>query len=190
MNEKTRRQTREDARRLFLTGECTTNAEIAKSLGVKPHTIARYRREEAWDDLRLKIDRQAAEKLVEQLAGERTSLNLRHYTYWDVLLSHAGSEMKAAERLGVRELDRLAAIIDRAQRGQRLARGLSLTGENEEQIRAQAQAEMRELIDAFVEAVKTNVPDVEARERLRQAVLEHLPSTDPTPRAEGKGASS
>ena len=49
-------KTREEARRLYLTGEMTTNAEIAARLGVKAHTIGRWRRDEDWDGLRLKID--------------------------------------------------------------------------------------------------------------------------------------
>ena len=56
---------REQARRLFLIGESSSNAEIARHIGAKPHTIGRWRREEHWDDLKLKVDRRAAEKLVE-----------------------------------------------------------------------------------------------------------------------------
>ena len=57
---------REEARRLYLTGEATTVAEIARRLKTKPHTVGQWRKEEDWDGLRLRIDRQAAEKLVEQ----------------------------------------------------------------------------------------------------------------------------
>jgi hypothetical protein len=70
-------------------------------------------------------------------------------------------------------------ILERAQKGQRLARGLSLTGETEEQIRAQAQAESRALVDAFIDAVKVNVPDEAARDRIRLADLEKLPRSEP-----------
>ena len=56
---------REEARRMFLTGEVETNAEIAARLGVKPHTIGAWRRQEDWDGLRLKVDRRAAELFVE-----------------------------------------------------------------------------------------------------------------------------
>ncbi len=50
---------REEARRLYLTGEATSAAEIAKRLSVKPHTIGQWRKEEDWDGLKLRIDRQA-----------------------------------------------------------------------------------------------------------------------------------
>ena len=176
MAEMTRRLRREEARRLFLTGECTSNAEIGRQLGMKAATVARYRREERWDDLRRKIDRKAAEELVAKLAGERTNLNPRHFRYWDVLLSHAGQLMQRATDLDDRSLERLASVIDRAQKGQRLARGLSLTGENEEQIRASAQAESRALVDAFIDAVKAHVADEEARDRIRMAVLQRFPA--------------
>ena len=172
-----RRQKREESRRLFLTGECTTNAEIARRLSMKPHTVARYRKEEGWDDLRLKVDRQAAEKMVESLSGERTTLNLRHYRYWEAILAQVGEVMKSDQTHGIRELEKLASVVDRAQRGQRLARGLSLTGETEEQIRAQAQAETRQLVDAFIDSVKSHVADEEARDQIRLEVLSRLPSS-------------
>ena len=47
---------REEARRLYLTGEATSVAEIARRLKCKPHTVGVWRREEDWDSLRLKID--------------------------------------------------------------------------------------------------------------------------------------
>ena len=57
-------KSREEARRLYLTGEISTNAEIAARLKVKPHTVGTWRRQEDWDGLRLKIDRRAAELFV------------------------------------------------------------------------------------------------------------------------------
>jgi len=54
-------KTREEARRLFLTNEVTSVAEIAGRLKVKPHTIGLWRKEEDWDAMRLKIDKRAAE---------------------------------------------------------------------------------------------------------------------------------
>ena len=47
---------REKARELYLTGEASNVAEIARRLKVKPHTIGRWRKDEDWDALRLKID--------------------------------------------------------------------------------------------------------------------------------------
>ena len=72
-------------------------------------------------------------------------------------------------------MDRVAGILERAQKGQRLAKGMSLGGETEEKIRAQAHADTRQLIDAFVDAVKENVVDEEAREKIRRIVLDRLP---------------
>jgi len=173
----TRRQKREEARRLFLTGTCDSNAEIARRLGMKAHTVARYRNEENWDELRLKVDRRAAESMVEQLAGERTNLNLRHFRYWEAILAEVGEVLKTNPGHGVRDLEKLATIVDRAQKGQRLARGLSLSGENEEQIRAQAHAESRALVDSFIEAVKAHVHDEATRDEIRLTLLGSLPSS-------------
>ncbi len=169
---------REEARRLFLTAEATTVAEIARRLKCKPHTVAQWRREEDWDALRLKIDRQAAEKLVEQLASERVTLNAQHFRFWGVVV---GQLFESIQNKGlnldeIRSLERVSSILEKAQRGQRLARGLSLDGHTEEQIRAQAEADGRALIDTFIEAVKEEVPDEKTRDRIARALLEHCPA--------------
>jgi len=167
---------REDARRLFLTGESSSNAEIALRLRLKPHTVGEWRRQEDWDALKLKVEQRAAEKLVERLANERVSLNANHFKLWSVVLSDLlkalrsdGSEEK------VKMLERVAGILDRAQKGQRLARGLSLDGQTEEQIRAEATATNHKLVDLFLDLVKTHVPDPELRDRLARALLEWVP---------------
>ncbi len=58
--------------------------------------------------------------------------------------------LKSDQVKDLRTLERMTAILDRAQKGQRLAKGLSLDGETEEAIRAQAQSEIRSLIDMFL----------------------------------------
>jgi len=175
---RTHRKTREEARRLYLTGEVTTNGEIAARLKVKPHTVGRWRREEDWDGLRLKIDRRAAEMFVEKIATDRVTLNVRHYRYWELVLANLAEDLKAKRSLDVRDMERVAGILDRAQKGQRLAKGLSVAGETEEAIRAQAQADIRRLIDTFIEAIKENVADEETRERIRRAIVDALPEEE------------
>ena len=172
------RQAREEARRLYLTGEITTNAEIAARLRVKPHTIGRWRREEDWDGLRRKIDVRAGEMFVEKIATDRVTLNVRHYRLWELILARLFEGLKATKMPDTRDIERIAGILDRAQKGQRLAKGLSVAGETEEAIRAEAQAENRRLIDTFIDAVKEHVPDEEARERIRQSILSALPEAD------------
>ncbi|MDZ4806465.1 MAG: phage terminase small subunit-related protein [Candidatus Eisenbacteria bacterium] len=167
---------REEARRLYLSGELTSNAEIAKRLKVKPHTVGRWRKEEGWDDLRMKIDRRASEMLVEKLATDRVTLNVRHFRIWELLLVKMMEDLKARPAIEVDEMVKLAGIMDRAQKGQRLAKGLSVTGESEEQIRAEAEATQRKLIDAFIDAVKDNVSDEDVRDRIRKALLESMPA--------------
>ena len=166
---------REEARRLFLTGEMETNAEIAARLRVKPHTVGRWRRDEDWDGLRTKIDVRAAEMFAEKIASERVSLNIRHYRLWELLLAKLADELKKGAPMDVRAIERIAGVLERTQKGQRLAKGLSLTGETEEAIRAQAVADLRRVVDMFIEAVKGNVADEETRERIRRAILDALP---------------
>jgi len=173
---------RVEARRLFLAGELTKNADLAVRLKVKPHTVGRWRQEEDWDGLRLKIDRRAAELFVEKIASDRVDLNFRHYRIWELLLARLVTDLKVERACDIREMERIAAIVDRAQRGQRLAKGLSISGETEEAIRAQGEAEVRQLIDTIIDAIKETVPDEETRDRLRQRILDALPE------AEGAGA--
>jgi hypothetical protein len=168
---------REEARKLFLTGEVTSVAEIARRIKVKPHTAAAWKKEEDWDGMRVKIDKRSAEMLVEKLATERVTLNSSHFKLWGVVVSQLFESLqKETPAEKVRSLERVANILERAQKGQRLARGLSLDGQTEEQIRSEAAAENRALIDAFVEAVKQHVTDPEVREKIRQAVLVLLPT--------------
>ena len=172
------RTKREKARRLYLTGEATTVADIARRFDTKPHTIGQWRKEEDWDSLRLKIDRQAAEKMVAQLATERVELNSRHFKLWSVVVSRLVETMqKPSLSLDeIRSLERVSAIFEKAQRGQRLARGLWLDGQTEEQIRAQAEADGRALIDTFIDIVKESVPDEQTRDHIARAMLDRCPS--------------
>ena len=171
---------REEARRLYLTGECTSTAEIARRLKVKSHTVARWKKDEDWDRLRLKIDKRAAEQMVEQLASERVTLNARHYKFWDVIGGRMVEFVKSGRAGGeeIKNLDRLTAILERMQKGQRLARGLSLDGQTEEQIRAEAQAEMRSLVDLFIDVVKEHVTDEPTRDRICRAMLDRVPAEE------------
>jgi uncharacterized protein YjcR len=169
---------REEARRLFLTGEVTSNAEIAARLKVKAHTIGRWHREEDWGGLRAKIDIRAAEMFIEKIATERVTLNVLHHQMWAMLLSRLAEDLKGKRGVEIRELEKIAGILEKAQRGQRLAKGLSLTGETEEAIRAQAEGEIRQLIDAFIDSVKENVKDEETRERIHQALERVIPGEE------------
>ncbi len=173
-----RRKVREEARRLYLAGEASSNAEIAARLRVKPHTIGKWRREEDWDGLRLKIDRRAAELFVEKIATDKVTLNVRHYRFWDLLAARLGEDLKRNTTFDIRDLDRVAGILERVQKGQRLAKGLSTSGDSEEQIRAKAAAEQRHLVDVFIEAVKENVPDEETRDRIRRSLMDAMPEED------------
>ena len=67
------------------------------------------------------------------------------------MLAQLAEDLKKTQGMGIRELERIASILERAQKGQRLAKGLSTNGETEEAIRAEAQAETRKVIDACIE---------------------------------------
>ena len=90
---------REEARRLFLTGEISSNAEIAARLEVKPHTIGKWRKTEDWDGLRLKIDRRAAELFVEKIATDKVTLNITHHKLWSLLLTKLTQDIQRQGQL-------------------------------------------------------------------------------------------
>lgn len=172
---KIRKQAREQARILFLSGEIVSNAAIGRKLQVKPHTVAEWRREEGWDELKLKADRRAAEKLVEELATDRADLNAKHYKLWEALLSKAVGMLRDPASQTVRGLEQISNVLHRAQRGQRLAREIATVAEAEERARLQAASDIRVFIDLFISTVKEHVSDDETREKLRTAILSGLP---------------
>ncbi len=169
------KKTREQARRLFLTGEISSIAEIARRVGAKGHTVGQWKKEEDWDAARIAIERRAAEQLVEKLASERVTLNTSHFRLWGLVVSNLFEEMKQ-KGMDIRSLEKVASILERAQKGQRLARGLSLDGQTEEQIRAQAEADGRALIDSFIDIVKEAVPDEQTRDHIARAMLDRCPT--------------
>src|SRR6266850_7434937 len=162
----THKKKREEARRLFLTHACETNAEIARRLGLKPHTVAKYRKEADWDGLKLSMNRNAARKMAEKLTSDRVSLNVRHYNYYEVALVELASTLKGQGKFTIREVCDVMAAVEKAQKGQRLAKGVGVDDHAEEQIRAEAQAQLHQMIDTFIGAVKENVHDPQACERI------------------------
>lgn len=169
---------REQARHSYLTGETTSIAEIARRIGVKPHTVSTWKRGENWDGLRIKIDKRAAEQLVEKIASERVALNAQHFKLWNAVVTKLfGSLTKGGlNAADVRTLEKAASILEKAQKGQRLARGMALDGQTEEQIRAEAEAESRALVDLFIDVVKTEVEDEDLRDRIARAIIDRLPN--------------
>jgi len=174
---------REKARELYLTGEVLNVSEMARRLKIKPHTVGRWRKEEEWDALRLKIDQRAAEQLAEKIANERVTLNSQHFKLWGVVVSKLFEGLQKSGLKGeeIKNLEKVAGILDRAQKGQRLARGLSLDGQTEEHLRAEFEAEGRGLIDFFIEIVKSEVDDEILRDRIARAILDRLPVEDESP---------
>lgn len=166
---------REEARKLYLTGECESVAEVARRLEIKPHTVGQWRREEDWEALRLKIDKQAAEKLVQKIANDRVKLNETHHKLWSLVVSKLFESLQSQGRIEVRDLSQVAGILDRAQKGQRLARGLSIDGKTEEQLRAESEADIKAYIDLFIDVVKSEITDELARDRIARAILERVP---------------
>ena len=174
---------REKARELYLTNEVSNVAQIARQLKIKPHTLGKWRKDEDWDGLRLKIDQRAAEQLAEKIASERVTLNAQHFKLWGVVVSQLFQSLQKGGLSGdqVRNLEKVAGILDRAQKGQRLARGLSLDGQTEEQLRAGFEADGKSLIDCFIDIVKSEIDDKTVRDRIAQAIFERSSEDEEPP---------
>lgn len=166
---------RREARRLFLSGEMETNAEIAAFLKVKPHTVGVWRKEEAWDDTRRKSMKKASEEAAAAITSENINTNLTHFRVWEYVLKLLVQTLNKPDPDMVKLLDRQSAIAERAQRGQRLSRGMGVDGQTEEKVRAEAQAELRRMIDLFIDTVKECVTDEEVRDRIGQRIVAALP---------------
>jgi hypothetical protein len=114
--------------------------------------------------------------MAEQIPSDHVGLNLKHFRYLEVLLIGVAETLKAdTGKLGTREVAEIAGIIEKCQRGRRLARGLSAGGEAEEEVRARAEAENRALVGTFVDAVKEHVPDEIFRETIHAAIMARFP---------------
>lgn len=168
-------KTREEARMLFVTGQVTINAELARRFNVKPQTIAHWRKRDGWDDLHLKAEQRAAEKMVEQIATERVSLNVKHFKAWDMVLSQALKRVKKEGDLDWGQIDKLASIVDRVQKGQRCAKEMATMGIREEEARAAHAAELTTLVDVVIQSIKENVKDVETRDEIVDTIRNRLP---------------
>ena len=130
--------------------------------------------------IRLKIERRAAEQMAEKIASDRVELNDRHFKGWNVVFGQVFEKIQngGLDSNRIRDLERVASILDRAQKGQRLARGLSLDGKVEEQIRAESAADIRGLVDAFLDIVKTEVTDEDTQDRIARALFEKCPTEE------------
>jgi hypothetical protein len=118
--------------------------------------------------------------MAERIATERVNLNSQHFKLWGVVVARLFDTLQKGGLTGdeVRSLEKVAGILDRAQKGQRLARGLSLDGKTEEQLRAEFEAEGRSLIDFFIDVVKQEVEEELIRDRIARAIFERLPTND------------
>ena len=172
---------------LFVTGQVTSNAELARRFNVKPHTIGQWRKQGGWDDLRLQGERKYAEKLVEEISSERVAVNAKHSKFWGLLTSHllAILKTKTKEEFDLTQIQKFAAVLERLQKGERLAKDMAM-GLREDEIKAAHAGQMRTLVDTFIQAVKENVNDEDTRDRIVTAVWSCLPE-EPAGRADPPG---
>lgn len=166
---------REEAKALFLTGGMSSNAEIAAFVKVKPHTIGLWRKQEDWDGQKARLEKQTAEGMLRKFASDRINLNWKHYQWWELLMSEVATALKNHDYSKLKILEGFASIIASAQKGERLAKGVELTGHTEEQIRTKAQADNRRLVDLFMKLIRENVHDEETRDRIGRSIVEWLP---------------
>jgi len=110
----------------YITGEWNSLAEFASANGVNATILYRRARAEKWQDE--KVQRQSkkstriVQKTIEKQIESESEINTKHYELWVQILTKATALAKEADSGG--QLKTLAEVIEKAQKGQRLARGM------------------------------------------------------------------
>ena len=114
-------RSREEALRLFLTGEATTNTAIAARLKVKPRDVAKWRKVQDWKACKGRMLELAHRRLLEQFAP-LTAMSANHLKVWGLMLMAMGTTLASqCETLTKQDLVHLEEGLATASRGIRLA---------------------------------------------------------------------
>lgn len=101
-----------------------TLAELANKYGPSESQLRKRAAAEKWTDERNKFrtetERKTTEKTVERISDERSEINARHYALWQMVIDKLERALMTA--LEVDEIETLTRALDRAHKGQRLAK--------------------------------------------------------------------
>ncbi|MHC4707601.1 MAG: hypothetical protein ACYS8I_11015 [Planctomycetota bacterium] len=118
---------RNQVRAAFLTGQHTSFKDLCRSFNVEQTKVAAWRRDEGWDDLKLQISRRAREKLIDKASERKSEIDDTHYRMWGAFEAQVYRQLKRAQdenrSIPPRTLDVLSKVMERCQKGKRIACG-------------------------------------------------------------------
>lgn len=124
-------------------------AEIARKHKIREATLCGWSRAEGWASIREAIETRALEKCIEDAATKLAKHNEKFLKIWDAFLAHVMIGLNTGkEGLPAVELEPLARVAEKAQRGQRVAMNADVPGEYEPSTIAITYTPLREHIAA------------------------------------------
>ena len=110
----------------YITGEFESLKAFAEAKGVPYQTLRNNAK--GWADKKStrEVHKQykIAEKVTEKQIETEAEINTKHYELWKAFVDKAQALMATAETPG--QIKTLAEVIEKAQKGQRLARGMDI----------------------------------------------------------------
>jgi uncharacterized protein YjcR len=143
---------REEARNAWVSGEYATLQAVANALGLQRDTVYRWRQRYNWDDERQRLLAESRKKSESQLVAAISRARLEHQIIWRAIDAEISRRIvehrQRGENIPLDELDTMARIMEKAQRGMYLTGAEEVTIEEREQIFAVSYAGLQDAIDA------------------------------------------
>lgn len=118
---------RNQVRSAFLAGQYPGVPQLAKAFNIPSKTIHQWRSSEGWDELKAQIDTEAKRRLVNKLAEKKSEIDDQHFKLWGAFDAQVFMYMKKAQDdkrlIGPKTLDTLSKVLERSQKGRRIACG-------------------------------------------------------------------
>lgn len=113
-------------RAVYVASETITHAELAHQFGTSLDSVKKRASKEKWAEQRHSVCTQIAlkteEKTIEKISDDRSEVNRVHYEMWGSVIAKLQDALKAALELD--EIETITKALDRAQKGQRLAKDM------------------------------------------------------------------
>lgn len=112
-----------EAKHTYVTTEASL-AEIAHKFGTSESQVRKRAAAEKWTDernrVRTETEQKTTEKTIELVSDERAQVNAKHYELWGKVIAKLEAALEKALELD--EIETLSKSLDRAHKGQRLAK--------------------------------------------------------------------
>jgi len=103
-----------------------TYAELAHRYGTSLDAVKKRAGKEKWPEQRHQVSTEIAlktdQKTIDRISDERSEINAKHYAAWGEVIAKLQAALKTTMDLD--EIDKLTRSLERAQKGQRLAKDM------------------------------------------------------------------